>query len=355
MKDKKKNPILLNQWFDIVIVILVTITLIVSLCTFYNCLDKNRPVEDIKYTYNINNDLNYKVYIYKNNFYEEEYLDMERSYMSKLVDTINFELSNNLNVSNIYNVEYDYTVTATLNAKSEDSNNFFDNVLWTKNYTLIPTTYGSNSDITNNSINIPIELDFQSYHQLVTEFQNQMRLDLDAHLDVKTVINYQFYVSGDKITRSETFNVKIPLAEQTFEITTQYDENFEDVIYYEESISENKIKIFAATILFVSSLFGGIVLILTLVDDIKKTEYIKKLNKILKSYGDIIAGVSNLPNLDDKEICDVISFDELVNIEEELKIPIIYFEYKRNKEGWFLIMYNELIYRYTLKETKKRL
>lgn len=347
---KKERDLLLTQWFEVLIVILIIITIIISVSTIYNCFEKERPIEDIKYIYNVDNNVDYKVHIFKNNFFEEENLGMGRRYMSKLVDDININITNNISASDIANVNYDYIVKAFISAKADSNNDLFDSVLWTKEYTLIPKTKGFNNDSTNSNINIPINIDFETYNSLVTEFQNQMRLDVEANLNVVTTLNYDIYVSGDKISKTDEYTVKVPLAEQTFEIMTSHTDDSSYTTYVEGVEETNFIKITASFVLFFSSLFCGFILTLILVEDIKKTEYVIKLNKILKNYGDVIAGVTNLPNIDDKELYEVKSFNELVNIEEELKIPIIYFEYKKNKEGWFIIMHNNLMYRFILKE-----
>ena len=38
----------------------------------------------------------------------------------------------------------------------------------------------------------------------------------------------------------------------------------------------------------------------------------------------------------------------MVDIEEEIKSPIIYYEVERNNESWFIIVTDKYVYKYTL-------
>ena len=49
-------------------------------------------------------------------------------------------------------------------------------------------------------------------------------------------------------------------------------------------------------------------------------------------------------------IIDVKNFDQMLDVEEELRIPIMFFETVKNKEGWFVLVHNDLAYRYVLKD-----
>lgn len=352
MKANKKSQenIILSQWLEVIVIFIAIITFIVSLNILTEFFSNKKKVESVKYVYGIQNDLDYKVYMFDNNFFDETYLDMNKNYMSKLVNTINFNYNNILTISKISNIEYDYTVNATIKAETKEQTDYYDSVVWTKKYTLIPTKYGKINEQTENNIDIPIVIDYQVYRQLVSEFQNQMRLDVDSYLDIQIIINYKFYVDGDKVNKTENAHIKVPLSGQTFKIKSDYQKQTEETVYNEIEIEKNSIKLLGGIILFVSSLFCCIVLIAILIKDTKKAEYIIKLNKILKNYGDIMARVRKLPSIEGKEIYELDDFSDLINIEEELKIPIIYYEKKVNKEGWFLIIHFDIVYRFILRE-----
>lgn len=356
MKVDKKNEehLILNQWIEVIVMIISVFTLIISMNTLHECFNTSRSLEEIKYLYEIKNNIDYKVYMFENNFFEEEYLDMNKQYMAKLVDSINVNFYNNLAISKKSNIEFDYEVRASINAKTPSTDGIFDSILWTKNYILLDKVQSSVNGVVKNELNVPLEIDYQIYKQLVTEFQNQMRLDVNAYLNVDFIVNYKIYVDGDKVIKTEVLNMQIPLSTQTFQITTNYKAKTNEITY-QQIENNNTVKIVGGFILFFSSLFCGVVLLLILISDTKRTEYIIQLNKIIKNYGDVIAAISNLPNISDREIYEMRSFTDLINIEEELKIPIIYYEKRKSKEGWFLIIHNNNVYRYILKEKQKKI
>ena len=60
---------------------------------------------------------------------------------------------------------------------------------------------------------------------------------------------------------------------------------------------------------------------------------------------DLIPGMLN--NVKD----DIKNFEDLINIEEELRIPILFYELEKDDEAWFIITTETQAYRYILKST----
>ena len=51
------------------------------------------------------------------------------------------------------------------------------------------------------------------------------------------------------------------------------------------------------------------------------------MNKLLKTYSEILVEVEELPELDENiTLIDVTNFDDMIDLEEELKSPIMYEE-----------------------------
>ena len=79
------------------------------------------------------------------------------------------------------------------------------------------------------------------------------------------------------------------------------------------------------------------------------SQFIVQLRKILKGYGDIIAEVTTKPDLRGLNIIEVKEFEDLINIEEELRVPILYYELEKDNEAWFIITTGNQVYRYILR------
>ena len=81
----------------------------------------------------------------------------------------------------------------------------------------------------------------------------------------------------------------------------------------------------------------------------RKSYYEKAINMILKNYGDIVAELVNPVDLSKLNVIDVKNFDQMLDVEEELRIPIMFYETEKNNRGEFVIVTNEIAYRYILK------
>ena len=79
------------------------------------------------------------------------------------------------------------------------------------------------------------------------------------------------------------------------------------------------------------------------------SQYIVEQKRILKGYGDVIAEVTTKPDLSGLKIIEVKDFEDLVNIEEELRVPILFYELIHESESWFIITTSTQAYRYVLK------
>ena len=351
---KETNKILYNKISKIIVFIVSFFAFLISVITLYQSFNNNRTVDEIEYMYNSSNNIDYKVYLYENSFFEEEYLGMNKQYTSKLIKNISVEFINSLSVSQLSNVEYDYTVKATINGQYQNNSNDLNTNLWTKEYILLEESDYNVSNVVSNEIKIPVVIDFPTYQSYVSEFQKQLRLDIEASLKVELFINYRFYVLGDRVNINEVVSLNIPLSDPTFKIDTNIPEPLDQIVFVEVETKYNIVKIVSSVILLIGSLLGFGVIIIMALRNKKKSKYVIKLNKILKDYGDIIAETINLPNLDEQEILDIREFDDLIDIEEELKIPIIYYEQRKNKEGWFILTHGKQTYRYVLKDTKNK-
>ena len=73
-------------------------------------------------------------------------------------------------------------------------------------------------------------------------------------------------------------------------------------------------------------------------------------NKIKKDYGSIIIDVDNHINFSKFTIFDIKTIEELVDLEEEVRIPILFYEKKKNKVCYFVIIKDNYMYRFTLED-----
>ena len=78
---------------------------------------------EILIKYNINSDIDYKVYLKQNDFYETEYLDKDMVYVASLIDRIKVKYDYNFKVNMNSSIDFDYKVIARLVIASTNNKN----------------------------------------------------------------------------------------------------------------------------------------------------------------------------------------------------------------------------------------
>lgn len=357
MKDNQKKVTSLKQNRNGVIFFVVLLFIIAILSVYIISRSVIQPgnSEEKLFDYKLENQLLYRVYLYPNSFFEEPYLDMEKHYTSELVKYIDINFINNLNLSELGVINYDYDIKAEINGLySNNSNSSIKDQVWHKSFVLLE----SKSDTViknNNMISENYQLDFGYFNQLVADFKSELRINIDATLSVYMTINYDIEVEDEVLSRTQVLRLDIPLNLATFKITTTLTETEVDAVYnvQEQDDSIAVIPFIIGSITFTLSLVFLINETMKLLRLNKKTEYVNKLNKILKSYGDIIAESDNLPDYSKLDVINITNFEDLVDIENEMRIPIIYYERIKDIEGWFVLINGNHLYRYILKCDKQ--
>ena len=116
----------------------------------------------------------------------------------------------------------------------------------------------------------------------------------------------------------KTISIKIPLNEQAFRITEDYEKDISNQIF-EKNEYQGEVKnknLVSGIILIITSLFLLVLFFKEIFNVEKKTNYTLKLNKILKSYGDIIVELATQINMENYQIIDVKNFNEMIDLKK---------------------------------------
>jgi hypothetical protein len=308
------------------------------------------PKQDLTpyYSYDIKRGIDYKVYLKPNNFYEDEYLESDKQYTSELIDYIDIDFGYLLNGSNTINMNYDYDITATIIGEYENTSSGKSEI-WTKKYSLLENQTKQVFDTTEFDINQNIKIKYDTYNKIVNDYKSEFKLAIDAYLNVKLNIKYDGTIQKNKkqLKGTDSLEINIPLSKSAIKIDTSYDEDTsKNLIPTTQDLQDMK-KVYVGAIILIIDLL----LFIKLFDKIfisKKTYYAKMLNKLLKNYSEIIVELSNPIDLNGMEILEIKNFDDMVDLEEELKSPILLYETIPNKESIFIVTNNNYAYIYTL-------
>jgi len=357
MKQKNESKIILKQWVKMGMVILALVLLASSIF----CMTKGFLPAEVKKdkiaTYNYNANINYKVYLKDNEFFTTDYLGMDSQYITALIDYIEFNPRYTLSSDIELKYDYNYQIVAT--AKSTYDSGDGESVdVWSKSYPIMPQT-NKTANGKSLTINETVKIDYQTYNNILLNFRKQFGLSVDASVDValKVVINASSPSNGKvKFDANEDLILMIPLLKSTTVFDTSYSKEGSKTIYEETNI-EAKVQptyIILGAALLILALLLLYKSVRQLLVATRKSEYILAYNKILKNYSDIIAEAENIPDLTKYDVIVINTFEDLVDIEEELHSPILCVEIRENLESWFIILNQKTAYRYVLRFEKEK-
>ena len=303
--------------------------------------EKNKPINYLE-----NNNVEYKVYLNKNDFYHEEYLEMNRAYVASLINHIDIDFNYAFKIEKATNMKFDYKIIANLIIENKNGTNYVD-----ENYIIKDSTIKNIDDCRDYSINELVTIDYAYYNNLANKFRSQTGVDVNSYLNVymlvntKTDDNTNYNINKKK--KKKKLVIKIPLSERALEIKLDTSNQTSS----KKIMPTGNIK-FNIKYLILEIIFGIISCILDLkiikyIFLLKKptTAYDRYIKKILKDYDRLIVESKTIINFNNYKIIDVKSFTELLDVRDNLKLPIIYNNLEEHEKGIFYIKHTIDIYR----------
>lgn len=335
-----------------------TIVIIVVLIMFL-IIEILRLKENKQYTYTINQVSDYIVYINENEFIDKKYLEKNQLYVSNMIDyiKINFEYKLKKNQIDLNQIKYNYNIFASLYIDYANTN---QNLL-KKDYEIIKDKYLDVNDeniikeIENKTkdeiiINENININYDFYNNEVTNFKTKYNLPVKAYLKVYFIVDTNIELNNieNNIFIEKTISeVNIDLSQTVFEINENQAKKVEKI--FQNTTEQNTRKMIITFILILLAIQITYLIIQVKQTIIIKSEKNKKkeIRKILKKYGDIIVELKEELSIDIENAIEVKNFDQILDVEEEIREPILFYETK-DKEAVFLIVDHKITYKYIL-------
>ena len=341
--DKTKN-VLKN-------ICISTIILFLGIIVIAKSFKVEQGLEKLLYSYNMNKNVVYKVKLIENDFFETPTLDMNKTYISSLVDKINMDFYYSLSGNKKAKTNYVYQVVAVSNIKYSDSEEKTEETIWSKQDVIVEPKQ-LETENANFSIKENFDINFAQYNEEVKQFKQKLKMPVSADLQVKLIVNSQSEVPEieEKVVEISIMNMKMDLNEDVFKVEKDFKNADTKTIVETTQTTKtvNKTSLILGSILV-------IVAIMIILDSIrksikfsKKTDYAIALNRILKNYGDIVAEIVSPVEIDNLNIIEVKNFDQLLDIEEEIRMPILFYETIPDEQGEFIIICDNMAYRYVI-------
>ena len=329
-----------------------------SLCMFFFCLFVIIGFKFIINSLSINSDeklhfqekgnVKYSVCLKDNDFFEDECLDSNMSYVASLIKNISFDFNYQFN-GNFDNLvsSVDYEVVAKLIIENNDTKTKY----YEKEYVLAPKTSDS---IKNNgtlyNLDKKINIDYEYYNNIATNFKSQYGVDSQSYLEVYLNTYNNVNSKYKDIPTSAQISVRIPLSQKAIEIKFNTQEVNKSIDKYITSknivINGYLIFIVGITFLFTSLIF--LFFIFMIIKKYAKTisKYDNFINKILKVYDRLIVETTTFPDEKEYNVLIINSFNELVDVRDNLRSPIMFYNIKDHKMSKFYILNNNNLYLY---------
>ncbi|MEE3344194.1 MAG: DUF5305 family protein [Bacilli bacterium] len=303
-------------------------------------------------TFKESSNLNYNVKLKANEFYEDESLGKGRVYIASLIDKvdINFNYLFEVDRNSYLNFEYDIIGKLVITDNNDNSKIIFD-----KEYTLLKNTKEEINNSNYYKINKDISIDYDYYNSLANKFRIKYGLDAACNLIVylnihKTNDNKNRYILNDNSAMSLT----IPLSKKAINITMDYKEvNKTSKLIREKELKVNsKLKMTLGIISMILGLFFAYKYIKMLLKlRVKRSKYDKYIRRILNEYDRLIVETSTPPTLKGNNIIKIKKFQELLDVRDNLRLPIKYYIISNHKESYFYITHDDEIYLYAAKSS----
>lgn len=322
---------------------------VISLGLFigYNRMNKTHYIE-----YKETGNIDYKVHYSENNFFEDEWIDKDQSYISALTDGIKADFSYVLNTdSSDMSFDYKYSIDAKLLITRKDTGTPY----YTFEENLLPVKSVSVKDKASFKINQGVSIDYKKYDAIARDFITAYGLKnatsvLIVTLKVDTeTLNSKF---DQKIQKNFSTALNIPLAEDNFNITRTSGTTENDLKLFEFNSIANRNVLLILAIVF--ACLSAIVVVLLLIflrltrnEDIT---YTAAVNKILKSYDSYIQRMNGEFDCEGYQIVEIKTFNEMLGIRDTIQSPILMSENRDETMTKFLIPTNtKILYTFIIK------
>lgn len=297
--------------------------------------------------------LDYRVYYSENQFYFDEYIEANKTYVQEYVSKISADFSYSVKYNDkLTKGYYDYYVKAKLIAYTPGNE---EDDLWIKEYNLSePENVGVNND-SSYQIKKSVDIDYQMFKNDFESYRSVTGVNASAKLVVELVVNNKGeYPDLDGFEYSSSVKMEMPLSDSTFKIKTYLADNegTHRIVKINEQDHEKMYRQIIVILLWILTIFTTVVLLIVYRFNKNKTSYYeRKLRKILLANDEVIVNVEKLPSLTSLSVVDVVSFEELLDAQREVRLPINFKEDKKKRTAKFVLIHDNLAWVYTLDES----
>lgn len=339
-KNKKNDPKILT-----ILCAIATLTLTIVSVLLFNSSVAFGPKKPYT-SYNEIGNVDYKVYLKDNDFYESSYLNSGMQYVANLIKTVNVKFNYEIHTTEDLEFVNEHKIVSELQITEKNDPS---SVLLSRKEDIVPLKKVTLKD-NNLVINEEIDIDYEKYNNIVKEYKKELGLIVSSNVILTFETDTNASNQNDKLEKNNKLQIVIPLAESTLKINMNTDKiNNSDIIKSTDNIVSIKSKPFF--VLFIASVILTIALIVLdiylYLKHLQKDPYQIKLNNILKNYDRLI--VSGDINIDESKYSNIIcvdTFKELVDAAENFGVAIMHYEVIKGEKSIFIVSKDDTLVKY---------
>lgn len=350
-KEKKKRTLYKKnreKWIFVqaVIASVVAVAIVISSIVAYQ-LNKTYYIG-----YNESGSIDYNVFLKDNEFFEEDHLGKDQSYVASLVDKIVADYSYEIDMdTDDVNYKYSYSITSRLEIIDDTSKV----AIFKPEKELVSVQNKSQSSSNNLRINEIVVINYDEYNNLASSFLETYDLtsttsNIVVTLNVDVLSDCNAF-SGSSVD-TYTSELRIPLTTKTvnIEMTSEVPDSEAKMIACTRGAGFEAFKTTAIVLAVIEVLL--IILMVAFIYLTRNDEitYAARVKKIMSQYKSYIQKINNMFDTSGYQKILVDTFDEMLEIRDTIQAPILMFENEEKTCTKFLIPTDsKLLYVYEVK------
>ncbi len=321
MMNKKNRKIFL------ICIIIAAVLLAFSAYFYIKAISKKEVL-----IFNEKSTAEYTVCLSENEYYKETCLGEEKEYLKVLTNEIRVMFGYNRVYAKAVNTDFKYHIGSKLIIYNKENNR----EIYTDEKDLTEVKeYKGEKEV--NNIQDMVTVRFEDYASIVNKYVMDYSINSKAELDV-------YLILGEGEDETKVATVTIPLLEQTYSIAKNLVDNTAS-----ENIDEGyKNYLFTSILLIVLDVIFVVVIIVKYFQNREDDEFEAEVKRILVDYDRIVVETkSNMINLEGKQITELGSFIELIDVRDTLEKPILYVKQDEGVRD-FIVQDRDVVYRYRM-------
>ena len=228
------------------------------------------------------------------------------------------------------------------------------NKLYEKEYTLKTKQVEAKKSSNMYMITDNVVIDYDYYNSLANKFKSTYGVDASSQLDIFVKVKKAVTNEANEINLNDTkqMTLSFPLTQKTLNITI----NDTGINNSQNIVSESKVSFgnVAFGIIGFIIFVGAVACLLSFLELVIKTvpktsKYDRYIKKIIKEYDRLIVETPSEPRLEDKEIIKITRFEELLDVRDNLKRPIMHYTLIKHQKCYFYVESENRIYLLSIK------